>query len=70
MLLYKKKGVVEEKKWVVAETDPDAANQLSQMLQISPLTASVLINRGVSDPEEAKVFLRPDLNSILSPHLF
>ncbi len=70
MLLYKKKGVVEGKKWVVAETDPDAANQLSQMLQISPLTASVLINRGVSDPEEAKVFLRPDLNSILSPHLF
>jgi single-stranded-DNA-specific exonuclease len=61
---------VEEKKWVFAETDRGAAERLGRSLNISSLTASMLITRGVTDPGEAKVFLRPDLNSILDPHLF
>ncbi len=61
---------MEEKKWVFAETDRGAVDRLGHSLNISSLTASMLIRRGVTDPGEAKVFLRPDLNSILDPHLF
>lgn len=53
--------------WQIQEPDPEAVNWLSESLQIGPLTAGTLVNRGVKDPEEARIFLNPELSSLHDP---
>lgn len=59
-----------EKRWVIATPDRAAADRLSRALQISPLTAALLVNRGVCEPQDGQQFLRPDLSALLDPFLF
>jgi len=56
-----------EKKWVFAEADRPAGAVLARSLNISAVTATLLVNRGVRDPGEARLFLSPDLKSLIDP---
>lgn len=57
-----------EKIWVV--TPPDSrSSQLAKSLNVSPLVAQLLINRGVTDAQSGSAFLRPKLSDLISPEL-
>ena len=55
------------KAWRVFNPNEDLTQAFSQELGISPLTAQVLINRGVKDLKEAEVFLNPRMNRLRDP---
>jgi single-stranded-DNA-specific exonuclease len=54
------------KQWIIQPPD-DRCRQLAKSLKVSPLLAQVLINRGITDSEEASVFLRPKLTELIDP---
>ncbi|MDT8317613.1 MAG: single-stranded-DNA-specific exonuclease RecJ [bacterium] len=56
-----------EKRWVLCHLDADRSNSLSGQLGISSLTAQVLVNRGVCEPESARAFLDPSLADMHDP---
>ena len=56
-----------EKRWVFAAADRLASAQLARGLNLSPITAQLLVNRGIRDASEAKLFLAPDLKSLVDP---
>ncbi len=47
-------------RWVVTDTDHHLISQLENELQLSPLVATLLINRGIESVDEARSFLYPD----------
>lgn len=58
------------KRWVLRETDEQIVAALSEELQLAPLLARVLCQRGLQDPAEVKRFLAPSLREDLpSPFL-
>ena len=54
-------------RWQIAPAQSDRAAQLAAATQLPPLLAQVLMNRGISTPEEALTFLNPDLLVLPSP---
>jgi single-stranded-DNA-specific exonuclease len=59
-----------EKRWVFARADKDASQRLAASANISPVTATLLVNRGVRDAAEARRFLKPELSSLIDPLRF
>ena len=57
---------MKKRQWVIKPPD-DRCEQLAKSLKVSPLLAQVLINRGITDSEEASVFLRPKLTELIDP---
>lgn len=53
-----------EREWTVCPPDPAAQESLSRALGISPLLAQLLLNRGLRDPEEARIFLDGGLEDL------
>src|SRR5271156_4004731 len=49
--------------------DPDMVRALAADLKIQPVTASVLLSRGLSNPDAARRFLTPDLGHLHDPLL-
>ena len=47
-------------RWLLEKADHDFIQKLEHELQLSPLVATVLINRGVQSVDEARSFLFPD----------
>ena len=58
-----------ERRWVFAPTDRPAAEALSVKTGVSPLLAQLLIQRDVTDPQQVKDFLVPDLKRLHDPLL-
>ncbi|HEY4715789.1 MAG TPA: DHH family phosphoesterase, partial [bacterium] len=58
-----------DKVWILKDSDIEAVRLLSEKLDISPVTATVLVNRGVKNVSEAEAFLNPSLSSISAPDL-
>ena len=56
------------KRWTIAEPDPRAA-ELARQLKVSVVTAQVLLNRGLADPDAARLFLQPTLKQLHDPSL-
>ncbi|MBI2343856.1 MAG: single-stranded-DNA-specific exonuclease RecJ [Deltaproteobacteria bacterium] len=56
-------------RWQVAQSDPELQDRLVGPLGISPITAQVLINRGIVDPDLADRFLHPTLHQLHDPFL-
>ena len=56
---------MQQKQWVVRPTDGQT-DKLAQSLRVSPLIAQVLVNREVTDPDAASIFLRPKLTGMSS----
>ena len=57
---------MKKRQWVIEPWD-DGCERLAKSLKVSPLLTQVLINRGITDIEEASVFLRPKLTELIDP---
>jgi single-stranded-DNA-specific exonuclease len=55
--------------WTVAAARREACQELAGALEISPLLARCLLNRGLAGPEEALRFLQPRLKNLADPFL-
>lgn len=60
----------DEKEWVPPPGDPQEARRLAGELGISPVTARLLLNRGIRSAPDARRFLRPDLDGLHNPFDF
>lgn len=58
-----------ERKWRLRTPDPTAVAQLADALALDPLTAALLVNRSLTDPEEARRFLSPRMADMPDPYL-
>lgn len=58
------------KKWeLIAPPPQDAVQHLARALNISNITAQLLIQRDIKEIPQAKAFLKSDLNNLVDPHL-
>ena len=57
---------MQKKHWVIQPPD-DRSLELAKSLKVSPLTAQVLINRGITETAAASIFLRPKLTDLIDP---
>ncbi|RKY38971.1 MAG: single-stranded-DNA-specific exonuclease RecJ [Candidatus Omnitrophota bacterium] len=57
------------RRWVFFPENKNLQRELSKALNISPLTAQVLINRKILSPEQAHIFYNSDLSTLPSPFL-
>jgi single-stranded-DNA-specific exonuclease len=53
--------------WKIFNPEEKIAETLAQGIRVSPLTAQILINRGISTVEQANVFLNPRLANLRDP---
>jgi single-stranded-DNA-specific exonuclease len=58
-----------KKNWVLEKENPKLREKITKTLGISPLTAQVLINRGVENEAEAELFIKSSLFDLPSPYL-
>ncbi len=58
-----------KKRWKVLPADDKLQQALGKELNVMPLTAQLLINRGLADSGKASSFLRPDLKDLHDPFL-
>ncbi|MCB0396267.1 MAG: single-stranded-DNA-specific exonuclease RecJ [Flavobacteriales bacterium] len=59
-----------EQRWVIKEAgDPEVVDRLSRELNLSPLLANLLVQRGITTFEEARTFFRPTLDDLHDPFL-
>lgn len=58
------------KRWKLSPANRDLQETLGRELNILPLTAQLLVNRGLVDCGRASSFLRPSLSDIHDPFLF
>ena len=57
------------KRWSISPQDGERARDLAARLKTSPLLAQVLLNRGMSKPDECQAFLRPSPKGLADPAL-
>jgi single-stranded-DNA-specific exonuclease len=55
------------KKWIIPPADNATVEQLSRSLHVSPVTARMLTNRGLNEPQAARRFLEPSLHQLADP---
>ena len=60
---------MKERKWVVARPAKGLVKKISAKLGILPITAGLLINRGINSAEDAEAFLSASLLDLPSPFL-
>lgn len=60
---------MKERKWVVARPRKGLVGKISAKLGILPLTAGLLVNRGVNSAQDAEAFLSASLSDLPSPFL-
>ncbi|ARN55825.1 single-stranded-DNA-specific exonuclease RecJ [Sedimentisphaera salicampi] len=59
-----------EKKWQVKDVDKEKIKDVCSQLGVTPAVAQVLINRNITEMEEAKKFLKPSLKDLILPERF
>lgn len=57
------------KKWIPTRCDGAIAARLARELRLSELTATLLVNRGITNPEAADRFLNPSITYLHDPFL-
>lgn len=59
-----------QKRWVEREIENlEAIAELQESLGIDRVLASLLVKRGITDYEKARIFFRPELNNLHDPYL-
>ncbi len=59
-----------EKRWsILSEGDSEIVNHLAEVLNINKVLANLLVQRGVTNYDEAKAFFRPKLTDLHNPFL-
>src|ERR1700674_672032 len=61
--------MMEPKTWHLLPHDAQAIDRLARSLRLSPIVAQLLLNRHISDPEQAKHFLAAPLVGLHEPEL-
>ena len=56
-------------RWLIPDVDAKSVQDLAASLRIQPLTARVLVNRGLGDPTTAQRFLAPSIEHLHEPKL-
>jgi len=56
------------KRWIVREHDAERAASLARVLDVSPILAALLINRGYADERAARVYLSPTYDQLHEPY--
>lgn len=65
-----RKGEAIEKRWILRQANNRCVSIICETLDVSPLLAQILVQRGLSDPEAARTFLHSSLRKDLpSPFL-
>ncbi|MDY6938619.1 MAG: single-stranded-DNA-specific exonuclease RecJ [Cyanobacteriota bacterium] len=54
-------------RWKIFEAQPERAAELADVMELSPLLAQVLLNRGYESLDGARVFLEPDSETLPTP---
>lgn len=57
------------KKWRYRDIDEEKVKKIVEKFNVSELLATVLVNRGIVDEDEIKVFLEPTRNDFHDPYL-
>lgn len=60
-------AVAPQFRWNLRPSDPGLRDRLASALELGPLAAQVLLNRGVTEPEAAREMLPPTLASMPDP---
>lgn len=60
---------MKKRKWVVAKPAKGPVEKISAKLGILPITAGLLVNRGISSAQDAEAFLSASLSDLPSPFL-
>lgn len=60
---------MKKRKWVVAKPAKGPVEKISAKLGILPITAGILVNRGINSAEDAEAFLSASLSDLPSPFL-
>lgn len=58
-----------KKTWILKEFDKNRVVEISKTFKISPLTAIILYNRGITEDDDIKTFLNAELSSLHDPFL-
>lgn len=58
-----------ERRWRLKNPDPDRVRTLAAEMALSPLQATLLVNRGITTVEQATEFLSPTLSRLSDPFL-
>jgi len=58
-----------EKKWNILQKDETAVKSLKESLKINETICAMLVQRGITNFEDAKKYFRPDLNNLHDPWL-
>ncbi|UCD85965.1 MAG: single-stranded-DNA-specific exonuclease RecJ [Deltaproteobacteria bacterium] len=58
-----------EKRWKILPSEPELQKRLTEELGLSPLLAQLLINREITEPQQADKFLNSTLSDLHSPFL-
>ncbi|MBM4050968.1 MAG: single-stranded-DNA-specific exonuclease RecJ, partial [Planctomycetes bacterium] len=65
----KHKGTTVDTRWIFSPVDKELQAALADRLRVSPILAHILINRGLTDLDAARAFLRPELSGLHDPAL-
>jgi len=57
------------KRWNIRQSEPLQQKELADALSISPISAQLLINRGLKSADQAKTFLRGNISELYNPFL-
>ena len=58
-----------QKRWNILKADEAACHELHETLKISPVLCKILVQRGIKNYEDARVFFRPSLEKLYDPWL-
>lgn len=61
------KPQIPSQRWQITELDQEKITPLMTATGLSPLLAQVLMNRGILNPEAAKVYVNPEIEKLPSP---
>ncbi len=56
-------------RWVIQSPDPTAVARVQRELGVSEILARLLVNRGITEPDQAQRFLHPDWEDLPDPFL-
>jgi single-stranded-DNA-specific exonuclease len=58
-----------EKDWAVHTGDPEAQSRIASLLNLHPVISRLLVNRGVTTPEDARLHLEGGLDALHDPFM-
>ncbi|MCW6036733.1 single-stranded-DNA-specific exonuclease RecJ [Spirulina subsalsa FACHB-351] len=56
-----------QQRWIIAPAQPEAVAEVVQNTGLSPVLAQVLLNRGITTPHAAQVYMEPESESLPPP---